>query len=300
VLGNDTDPDNDELSAVLVQGPANAQNFSLNSNGDFLYRHDGSDTTSDSFTYRASDGSDQSDIATVTISINSVNDAPEAFDDGPFSVDEGASFDSGVISVLDNDTDSENDPLTATVVTPPGNAAAFTLNQDGTFTYTHNGTETTSDSFTYRASDSDSSPSNVATVTFTINPVNDPPTFVGVLPPGLSTPEDTTLTIPVSALEISDPDSDPSAFVLTLDPAVPPDANYTLAGQASITPTENFNGELSVRATVSDGELDSTPFLLPVTVTSVNDLPVLEAEIGPQTAIESSLFELDTFGNYIW
>jgi VCBS repeat-containing protein len=241
VLDNDTDAENDALTAVLVAGPSNALNtFQFNADGTFTYEHDGSDTVTDSFSYQASDG-ELSNVATVTISINSVNDAPVAVNDGPFSVDEGASFDSGVISVLDNDTDSEDDPLTATVVTPPANAAAFTLNTDGTFTYTHDGSETLADSFTYRADDG--SPSNVATVTFTIIPVNDAPTFVGVLPPGLSTPEDTTLTIPVSALEIEDPDSDPSNFVLTLDPVLPPDANYILAGTASITPAENFNGK---------------------------------------------------------
>ena len=294
VLDNDTDAEDDALTAVLVAGPTNEESFTLNANGTFIYQHDGSDTVTDSFSYQASDG-ELSNVATVTISINSINDAPVAVDDAPPAIDEGASI-NGTFNVLDNDTDSENDPLTATIVTPPVNAAAFALNPDGTFTYTHDGSETLSDSFTYQANDG--SPSNVATVTLTINPVNDAPSFIGVLPPGLSTPEDTTLTISVTALEVEDPDSDPSTFVLTLDPAVPPDANYTLAGPASITPAENFNGDLSVRATVSDGELDSAPFLIPVTVTAENDLPVLEAEIGPQTAIENSLFELATFGNF--
>jgi VCBS repeat-containing protein len=294
VLDNDTDAEDDALTAVLVAGPTNEESFTLNANGTFIYQHDGSDTVTDSFSYQASDG-ELSNVATVTISINSINDAPVAVDDAPPAIDEGASI-NGTFNVLDNDTDSENDPLTATIVTPPVNAAAFALNPDGTFTYTHDGSETLSDSFTYQANDG--SPSNVATVTLTINPVNDAPSFIGVLPPGLSTPEDTTLTISVTALEIEDPDSDPSTFVLTLDPVVPPDANYTLAGPASITPAENFNGDLSVRATVSDGELDSAPFLIPVTVTAENDLPVLEAEIGPQTAIENSLFELATFGNF--
>jgi VCBS repeat-containing protein len=294
VLDNDTDAEDDALTAVLVAGPAQADSFNLNANGTFTYQHNGSDTVTDSFSYQASDG-ELSNVATVTISINSVNDAPVAFNDGPFSVDEGASFDSGASSVLDNDTDAENDPLTAVLVAPPANAAAFTLDTDGTFSYTHNGSETTSDSFTYRADDG--SPSNVATVSFTINAVNDAPTFIGIVPPGLSTPEDTTLTIPVSALQIDDPDG-PGPLVLTLDPVLPPDANYTLAGPASITPAEDFNGDLSVRATVSDGLDDSAPFLIPVTVTAENDAPVLDAEIGPQTAIENSLFTLDVSGNF--
>jgi VCBS repeat-containing protein len=305
VLDNDTDADDNALTAELVdgQGPANADNFSLNSNGNFVYRHDGSDTTSDSFTYEACDDGTPRlcDTATVTISINSVNDDPVAVNDGPgpvFTLDEGGLFDSGLTSVLDNDTDAENDPLTAALVTPPVNDLAFTLNPDGTFTYTHDGSETVSDSFTYRAEDDNGGQSNVATVTLTINPVNDAPTFIGVLPPGLSTPEDTTLTITVASLDISDPDNVPADFVLTLDPVLPPDANYTLAGPASITPAENYNGDLSVRATVNDGLDDSAPFLIPVTITAENDLPVLEAEIGPQTAIEDAPFELNVSTNF--
>jgi hypothetical protein len=137
----------------------------------------------------------------------------------------------------------------------------------------------------------------VATVTLTINPVNDAPTFLGVLQPPLTTAEDTTLTIPVTRLDIEDPDTDPSNFVLTLDAPLP-DANYILAGPASITPAKDFNGDLSVRATVSDGQLDSAPFVIPVTVTAENDLPVLDAEIGPQNAIEDSLFQLSVFDNF--
>jgi VCBS repeat-containing protein len=287
VLDNDTDADGNALTAALVdgQGPANADNFNLSANGNFIYLHDGGETTSDSFTYEAcDDGTPQlCDTATVTISIDPVNDLPEAVDDGPFVLDEGGVFDSGPVSVLDNDTDAEDDPLTAFLVTPPVNDRAFTLDPDGTFTYTHDGSETVSDSFTYRAEDGEGQ-SNTATVTLTINPVNDPPSFVGVLPPGLVIDEDTTLTIPVSALDIADPDTNPANFSLTLDPVLPPDADYTLAGPNSITPAENFNGTLSVRATVNDGELDSAPFQIPVTVTAVNDEPALTAPIEDQNA----------------
>ena len=57
VLGNDTDADSPTLTAVLVSGPAHAASFALNADGSFTYVHDGSETTSDSFTYKASDGS---------------------------------------------------------------------------------------------------------------------------------------------------------------------------------------------------------------------------------------------------
>lgn len=71
VLANDTDPDGPAaLTAVLVAGPANAGAFTLNSDGSFIYTHDGLGTTSDSFTYQAFDGAGNSNTATVTITVN--------------------------------------------------------------------------------------------------------------------------------------------------------------------------------------------------------------------------------------
>ena len=171
VLGNDTDAENDSLTAVLVTGPANAASFALNLDGSFIYVHDGSETTSDSFTYRANDGMADSNVATVIISINPVNDAPVATDD-IYAVNEGGTLNVAAPGVLGNDTDAENDSLTAVLVTGPANAASFALNLDGSFIYVHDGSETTSDSFTYRANDG-MADSNVATVIISINPVND-------------------------------------------------------------------------------------------------------------------------------
>jgi len=78
VLDNDTDPDtnNGNLLAVLVTAPTNSALFELKPDGTFDYTHDGSESISDSFTYRADDGGSQSNVATVSITINPVNDAP--------------------------------------------------------------------------------------------------------------------------------------------------------------------------------------------------------------------------------
>ena len=78
VLDNDTDIDGGPLTAILVSGPANASSFTFNPDGTFSYVHNGSETTTDSFTYKANDGILDSNIATVTITVNPVNDAPVA------------------------------------------------------------------------------------------------------------------------------------------------------------------------------------------------------------------------------
>jgi subtilisin family serine protease len=70
VLANDTDAEGQPLTAILVSGPQNATQFSLSPNGAFTYRHNGISRQSDSFTYRASDGVLQSELITVTITID--------------------------------------------------------------------------------------------------------------------------------------------------------------------------------------------------------------------------------------
>jgi len=77
VLDNDGgDPREDPMSAVLVSAPANADEFELSPDGTFTYRHDGSETVSDSFSYTANDVDGASNVATVSLIINPVNDAP--------------------------------------------------------------------------------------------------------------------------------------------------------------------------------------------------------------------------------
>ena len=77
VLGNDTDPDGDTLTAVLVSGPAHGS-LELNPDGSFSYTPARDFNGSDSFSYRAGDGSLESDPVTVTIDVSAVDDTPAA------------------------------------------------------------------------------------------------------------------------------------------------------------------------------------------------------------------------------
>ena len=78
VLINDTDVDGDALTADFTQGPFNAAGagWAYSSTGSFTYTHDGSETTTDTFVYRAYDGTTYGDTVTVTINIIPVNDCP--------------------------------------------------------------------------------------------------------------------------------------------------------------------------------------------------------------------------------
>ena len=70
VLANDSDPNNDPVTAVLEVAPEHGT-LSLNSDGSFSYTPDAVFTGTDSFTYKANDGTVDSNIATVTIEVTS-------------------------------------------------------------------------------------------------------------------------------------------------------------------------------------------------------------------------------------
>src|SRR5205814_1571140 len=103
VLGNDTDSDGNPLTVALITGVAHGT-LTLNANGSFTYTPAANYNGPDSFTYKANDGTVDSGIATVTITVNAVNDAPAAIDDS-YSVNEDATLTISAPGVLGNDTD---------------------------------------------------------------------------------------------------------------------------------------------------------------------------------------------------
>ncbi|MEX2189045.1 MAG: Ig-like domain-containing protein, partial [Pirellulales bacterium] len=172
VLVNDLDLDQEGLSAALVAGPTNGS-LSLSPDGSFTYTPNPTFRGMDSFTYRASDNDDASNVATVSITVDSTPvanaDAYQIAEEGTLAVAVGQ-------GVLINDTDGDLDPLTASIVSGPTNGV-LSLVSNGSFVYTPNVNFNGQDTFTYRANDGDQF-SNVATVTITVTPVNDAPLAV--------------------------------------------------------------------------------------------------------------------------
>jgi VCBS repeat-containing protein len=75
LLNNDSDAEGDALTARLVSGPANGT-LALNADGTLTYTPNADFNGTDSFTYVANDGTKDSNVATVTIAVGAVNDAP--------------------------------------------------------------------------------------------------------------------------------------------------------------------------------------------------------------------------------
>ncbi len=161
VLVNDTDVDNDQLTAETLQQPQNGT-LTLDSNGSFTYEPEADFNGEDSFTYEAADGQGGVNTATVTVTVDPVNDPPQANPDSA-TTEQGQST---TISVLDNDTDPENDQLTVTDSTQPSNGQVD-CTQAGECTYTSENDFNGEDAFIYTVSDGNGG-TNTATATIDV------------------------------------------------------------------------------------------------------------------------------------
>ena len=171
MLANDSDVDSAALTVSLVSGPAHGT-VTLNADGAFSYTPAANYNGADSFTYKANDGQADSNVATVSLTVTPVNDAPVAVNDS-YSTNEDTTLTVAAAGVLGNDTDAEGDPLSAILVSGPAHGS-MTLNANGALSYTPLFNYFGPDSFTYKLNDGQAD-SNVATVSLTVNPVNDIP-----------------------------------------------------------------------------------------------------------------------------
>jgi len=119
-----------------------------------------------------------------TVSVGGVNTAPVANDDS-VTVNDGVL---AAIDVTGNDTDDGTvDPTSVVIMSSPSNGVIGTLNADGTVDYTATAGYRGPDSFTYMVVDDQGTPSNVATVNITVEPVagsGDPGVVTLVSPSG--------------------------------------------------------------------------------------------------------------------
>ena len=185
-----SDTDDAVLTYSIAEVPLNGYVTIFHENeGTFTYTPNADYNGMDSFLFSASDVW-SSDTATVTITINPVNDAPVAAD-----LEIIINEDTFIGAVLPA-TDVDNTELTFTIISPSGNGT-LTLDDEttGYFTYTPNSNFSGEDSFTFAVSDGTLSDS--AMVSITINEMNDPPEGFSLI-----LPEDSTeITITIENLE---------------------------------------------------------------------------------------------------
>lgn len=227
-------------------------------------------TGTTTFTYKANDGLLDSNVATVTITVNAINDAPTI----PTTQAVATNEDTVLNFNLNAGTDIEGSALSYIKLTSPASGTlTCTGGASSACTYTpaanFNGTTT----FTYKVNDG-SLDSNTATVTITVNPINDAPTIPATQ--ALATNEDTTLNFNLNAG--TDVDGNTLTYIKLTNPA---SGTLTCTGgissACSYVPAANYNGSVTFTYKTNDATVDSNTATVTITVNAINDLPVVGA-----------------------
>jgi hypothetical protein len=277
-----TDADGDPLTYAAVDVTnAHGMVTVTDTTGAYTYTPTPGFSGTATFTFKANDGQADSNIATVTITVNAVNHPPTATD-GTGSTAEDTAL-SGSLS----STDPDGDNLTYTVVTGPGHGTLTAFDPaTGAFTYTPAGDYNGPDSLTFKVNDG-AVDSNTATFGITVTPVNDPPT-ADPIPNPAPVPEDSgQQTVTVTGLSAGPPDEAGQTLTVTAassNTAIVPDPTVTYAGgdtaTLTYTPVPDANGTATITVTVSDGT-DSTVLTFDVQVGPVNDRPIIDTSFTP-------------------
>jgi hypothetical protein len=250
-----SDPDGDALVYSIVVPPSKGTVTISGSTA--TYTPFANANGPDQFTFKANDGSTDSNVALVRIAVVPVNDPPVALP-GAVSL-----LEDSPVTITLTATDVDSPVLTYQIVSGPTRG---TLSLSGaTATYTPNPNANGPDSFTFKANDG-LLDSNVATVTITIGAVNDPPVANSG---SATTAEDTPVSIVLTGV---DPDGDVINYSLVALPT-----KGVLSGSAPnlvYTPNANLNGTDAFSFRVNDGQADSNIATVTVTIIPVNDPPV--------------------------
>ena len=254
-----TDADANALTYVIVTTPTHGSLSGTAPN--VTYAPAANYNGSDSFTFRINDGITNSAVATISITVSAVNDAPVA------SAQSASTPEDAAKAITLSGSDVDGNTLTYTVVASPthGTLSGAAPNVTYTPATNYNG----ADSFTFKVNDGtvDSTP---ATVSITVAAVNDAPVAIAQ---SVTTVEDTAKPITLSG---SDVDGNALTYVVVASPT-----HGTLSGTApnvTYTPAANYNGADGFTFKANDGTIDSATATISITVTAVNDAPVATAQ----------------------
>lgn len=266
ILLTGDDADLDPITFNVVGNPTNGA--VTGTAPDVTYTPNANFAGTDSFTFQASDGGANSNLATVTINVAGVNDAPSASPDS-FSIAGNDVLNIGAPGVLGNDTDIDGDSLSAVLVLSASNGT-LNLNSDGSFDYTPDPLFQGADSFTYRSDDgaltSDSVTVSINVTDFNFLPVAFADSYSGT--------EDTALSVGASGVLANDTDGDGDALTAVLIGQAG-NGNVSLQSDGSFvyTPTADFAGTDSFSYAANDGSGNSNTVVVSIIVSGTNDAP---------------------------
>jgi large repetitive protein len=256
LLANDSDIEGDTLTAVQEVGPAHGQ-LTLSPDGSFTYTPDAHYNGEVTFTYKASDGNLHSDVTTVTITVNPLNDEPVGTTDIK-ETPENTPLVLTQAELINNDNagpaNESSQSLTVTEVKNPTHGTVKLENAKITFTpqANYNGPA----SFLYTVCD-DGQPqqecsTQTATVNISVSPVNSRPEAKDA---SFTIKEDAApLAIDFSKLVSVVETSDSNLTYNIVVGSVKPNQG-TLSGTAhrrTFDSADDFNGTLTITYTVTD------------------------------------------------
>lgn len=255
-----TDVENSPLTYTVINQPSNGVLTGTLPN--ITYTPNNNYVGSDSFSYKVNDGSIDSNVATINVTISFNNQAPVVTNE-TYTVDEDQILNDALTG-----TDANSDSLTFAVVNQPGHGT-LSLSANGSFSYQPDPNYSGSDFFTYKASDGNSD-SNVSLVTITINPLNDLPVANDS---SISVAEDTFYT---GNLTATDADNNNLIYsVVTQGGKGSVVINNSSNGSFTYTPSANATGSDRFTFKVNDGVGDSQIATINVSITGVNDAPFI-------------------------
>lgn len=237
-----TDPDGGPgpYTFTIVDGPEHGTLNGSEDEPNFTYTPDTNYVGNDSFTWRVSDGIDDSNEGTVSITVE--NEPPLA-QSGSYTTTSGASV---VVQLQYDDPDSLPGPYTFTIVDQPQHGTLSGAGDERT--YTPDDGYAGSDSFTWLVNDG-SDDSNVATITVDVQ--NEAPVAQS----------DDYMTASGSSvvvqLQYDDPDGLPGPYTFTIVDQPQHGALSGTGDTRTYTPTDGYVGTDSFTWRVNDGASDS-------------------------------------------
>ncbi|MEH0786832.1 tandem-95 repeat protein [Vibrio alginolyticus] len=300
LLANDSDVNDDMVasSTTIKTQPIKGQ-VSI-SNGVVTYTPNNNETGTDSFTYTVKDALlQESQEATVTVTIMAINDAPVA---KALTINTDEDTASAAVSARSQAEDVEDGIPTGdlSLVSLPQKGQVAIDQTVGTFVYTPNPNENGSDSFTYTIADSEGGVSLAATVSVNIGSVNDSPVAEE---DSFTFDEDITSTLDILSNDSDIEDGSFTPSSITLQDLGQGEGVYSFAtvsvnvdGTLKIVPTANVNGQHSFTYMLTDsGQAVSVPATVTLNITPVNDAPV--AVDNSAQLLEGGSFEVNVLGN---
>ncbi|MFH0276645.1 tandem-95 repeat protein [Vibrio alginolyticus] len=285
VLGNDTfEGDDKVVSLDTNNGPANGT-VSVNPDGSVTYTPNDNFHGTDSFTYIVTSGG-VSESTTVNVDVTPVNDAPVAKDDTAVT-DEDTPV---TIDVLPNDTDIDGDKLSIESASVPEAQGTVEI-VDGKLVFTPAENFHGEAEITYTVTDG--ALTDQATVTVTVNAVNDTPVVESNIADQTLAEDFTPYTIDLNTA-FSDVDNADGELTFS----VSGNSNIQVAivnGIVTFTPTADWNGSEILTFTATDPSGESVSQTVNFTVAPVADIEADKATVVEDTPTIIKVLGNDTF-----